>query len=74
MVFTLYFIEIIGTFLLVLCIYAIVDSAGNVGPGANLWPFMVGLAVLAIGLCIGAAPPDTRSIRPAISALACSRR
>jgi glycerol uptake facilitator protein len=63
MVFTQYFTEIIGTFFLVLFIYAIVDRVRNVGPGANLWPFMVGMAVLAIGLSVGG--PTGYAINPA---------
>jgi glycerol uptake facilitator protein len=63
LVFTQYFTEFLGTFLLVVLIYAIVDSARNLGPGANLWPFMVGMAVLAIGLSIGG--PTGYAINPA---------
>jgi len=63
MVFTQYFTEIVGTFCLVLFIYAIVDSVHNTGPGANLWPFMVGMAVLAIGLSLGG--PTGYAINPA---------
>lgn len=58
-----YFVEFIGTFMLVLLIYAIVDNIRNVGPGANLWPFMVGMAVLAIGLSLGG--PTGYAINPA---------
>ncbi len=58
-----YFAEFIGTFMLVLLIYAIVDNVRNVGPGANLWPFMVGMAVLAIGLSLGG--PTGYAINPA---------
>jgi glycerol uptake facilitator protein len=61
--FTQYFTEFIGTFLLVLLIYAIVDNTSNLGPGANLWPFMVGIAVMAIGLSIGG--PTGYAINPA---------
>jgi glycerol uptake facilitator protein len=63
MVFTQYFTEIVGTFCLLLFIYAIVDSVRNVGPGANLWPFMVGMGVLAIGLSLGG--PTGYAINPA---------
>ena len=35
----------------------------NVGPGANLWPFMVGMGVLAIGLSLGG--PTGYAINPA---------
>ena len=58
-----YFTEIVGTFCLVLFVYAIVDSVHNLGPGANLWPFMVGMAVLAIGLSLGG--PTGYAINPA---------
>jgi glycerol uptake facilitator protein len=63
LVFTQYFTETLGTFLLVVFIYAIVDNARNVGPGANLWPFMIGMAVLAIGLSVGG--PTGYAINPA---------
>jgi glycerol uptake facilitator protein len=63
MVFTQYFTEFVGTFLLVVLIYAIVDNLRNVGPGGNLWPFMVGMAVLAIGLSLGG--PTGYAINPA---------
>jgi glycerol uptake facilitator protein len=59
----LYFTEFIGSFGLVLFIYAIVDNVRNLGPGANLWPFMVGMAVLAIGLSLGG--PTGYAINPA---------
>jgi glycerol uptake facilitator protein len=62
-VFTQYFSEILGTWMLLLLIYAIVDSANNLGPGANLWPFMVGMAVLSIGLSLGG--PTGYAINPA---------
>ncbi len=58
-----YLVEFIGTFFLVLFIYAIVDNVRNLGPGANLWPFMVGMAVLAIGLSLGG--PTGYAINPA---------
>ncbi len=61
--FNQYLSEFIGTFMLVLLIYAIVDNIRNVGPGANLWPFMVGMAVLAIGLSLGG--PTGYAINPA---------
>ena len=61
--FNQYFSEFIGTFMLVLLIYAIVDNVRNVGPGANLWPFMVGMGVLAIGLSLGG--PTGYAINPA---------
>jgi glycerol uptake facilitator protein len=63
MVFTQYFTEIVCTFFLLVFIYAIVDNLRNVGPGANLWPFMIGMAVLAIGLSLGG--PTGYAINPA---------
>jgi glycerol uptake facilitator protein len=58
-----FFSEILGTWMLLLLIYAIVDSANNLGPGANLWPFMVGMGVLSIGLSLGG--PTGYAINPA---------
>jgi glycerol uptake facilitator len=46
------FDQIVGTFFLLLFILAIVDSM-NVGVQANLAPFMVGMAVAAIGMSFG---------------------
>jgi len=63
LVFTQYFTEIVGTFFLVLFVYAIVDNIRNIGPAANLWPFMVGMAVFAIGLSAGG--PTGYAINPA---------
>lgn len=63
LVFNQYFAEILGTFMLVLAIYAVVDNVRNVGPGANLWPFMVGMVVLSIGLSLGG--PTGYAINPA---------
>lgn len=54
--------EIIGTAMLVLGIYGIVDNKG-VGAGANMWPLVVGLLVLAIGLSLGG--PTGYAINPA---------
>jgi len=45
--------QIIGTFLLVLILYAIIDKL-NVPPAANLAPFVVGLIVAGIGMSFGA--------------------
>jgi len=58
-----FIVELIGTFVLIVFIYAIVDSVNNLGPGANLWPFMVGIAVFAIGLSLGG--PTGYAINPA---------
>ena len=44
--------QIIGTFFLLLFVLAIIDSM-NVGVKANLAPFMVGMAVAAIGMSFG---------------------
>ena len=57
-----YLSEIIGTAMLLLGIYGIVDAA-NVGAGANMWPFVVGLLVLSIGLSLGG--PTGYAINPA---------
>jgi glycerol uptake facilitator protein len=45
--------EIIGTALLLMLILAITD-ARNTAPGANLAPFIIGLAVVVIGMSLGA--------------------
>jgi glycerol uptake facilitator len=45
--------QVLGTFFLLLFIYAIVDRL-NLPPAANLAPFIVGLAVAAIGMSFGA--------------------
>ncbi len=58
-----FIVEAIGTFALLLFIYAIVDNINNLGPGANLWPLLVGLAVFAIGLSLGG--PTGYAINPA---------
>ena len=63
LVFNQYFSEFLGTFVLVAGIYAIVDNVRNVGPGANLWPLMVGFLVLSIGLSLGG--PTGYAINPA---------
>jgi glycerol uptake facilitator protein len=46
--------QIIGTAMLVILVLAITD-ARNMAPGANMAPFIIGLAVVAIGMAIGAA-------------------
>jgi len=46
--------QIIGTAMLVLLVLAITD-ARNMAPGSNMAPFIIGLAVVAIGMAIGAA-------------------
>jgi len=45
--------EIIGTAVLVMLVFAIID-ARNTAPGANLAPFIIGLAVVVIGMSLGA--------------------
>jgi len=45
--------QVVGTFFLVLFIWAVVDEA-NLGVGANLWPWIVGMVVVAIGISFGA--------------------
>lgn len=57
-----YLSEIIGTAVLLAGIYGIVD-AKNLMPQSNMWPFMVGLLVLAIGLSLGG--PTGYAINPA---------
>jgi glycerol uptake facilitator protein len=45
--------EIIGTAVLVMLVLAIID-ARNTAPGANLAPWIIGIAVVAIGMSLGA--------------------
>jgi glycerol uptake facilitator protein len=45
--------QIIGTAVLVMVIFAIIDVRNN-APGANLAPFIIGLVVVGIGMAIGA--------------------
>ena len=47
------FDQILGTFLLLLIIFAVVDKL-NLSPGSNLGPFVIGLSVAAIGMSFGA--------------------
>lgn len=44
--------QVLGTFFLVLFVLAIIDMA-NLGVGANLGPFIIGMAVAAIGMSFG---------------------
>jgi glycerol uptake facilitator protein len=46
--------QIIGTAMLVMLIFAIIDNR-NLAPAGNMHPFIIGLAVVAIGMAIGAA-------------------
>jgi glycerol uptake facilitator protein len=59
---TAFICEIFGTAVLIWGVYAVVD-AKNVGPGANLWPLLVGGVVLAVGLSLGG--PSGYAINPA---------
>jgi glycerol uptake facilitator protein len=56
------FSELIGTAMLLMGIYGIVDGK-NIFAGANMWPLMVGLLVFAIGLSLGM--PTGYAINPA---------
>ncbi len=44
--------QIVGTAILVALIVAIIDKR-NLGPSANMWPFLIGLVVVAIGMTYG---------------------
>ena len=46
--------EIVGTAFLVLFVFAIIDS-DNMAVQTNLGPFMIGAAVMVIGISLGAA-------------------
>ncbi|MCX7939413.1 MAG: MIP family channel protein [Thermoflexales bacterium] len=54
--------EVIGTAVLLMGIIAITDTR-NLGAGANLGPFMIGMLVLSIGLSLGG--PSGFAINPA---------
>src|SRR6266511_5808734 len=45
--------QIIGTGMLVLLVFAIIDGR-NMAPGANMVPFIIGLVVVGIGMTLGA--------------------
>jgi len=60
---TAFFTEVLATFCLLVFIYAIVDVVNNNGPGANMWPFMIGLAIVALGLSLGG--PSGYAMNPA---------
>ena len=47
-----FFDQVVGTALLLLLIFAIIDEF-NLPPGANMTPLMVGLVVVAIGMSFG---------------------
>ena len=44
--------QVIGTAILLLLIAALIDSR-NLGPTANMWPFLIGMVVVAIGMTFG---------------------
>ena len=44
--------QIVGTALLVLCIFALIDNQ-NIAPGSNMAPLLIGLLVLLIGMTFG---------------------
>lgn len=44
--------QVVGTAILVALIVAIIDRR-NVAPSANMWPFLIGLVVVAIGMTYG---------------------
>ena len=44
--------QVIGTFFLMLFVLAIIDVT-NTGPGSNLAPFLIGMAVAAVGMSFG---------------------
>jgi MIP family channel proteins len=44
--------QIVGTAILILVIFALTDTR-NSAPGANLGPVLIGLLVMAIGMCFG---------------------
>jgi glycerol uptake facilitator protein len=54
--------EFFGTAVLLIGVAAVTD-AKNVGPASNLWPFMVGMVVLGVGLSLGG--PSGYAINPA---------
>jgi glycerol uptake facilitator protein len=54
--------EIIATAVLLLAICAITDAT-NVGPGANIWPLVVGFLIVSIGLSLGG--PSGYALNPA---------
>jgi len=60
---TAFFNEVLATVCLVLFISALVDNANNNGPVANLWPFMIGLAVVVLGISLGG--PSGYAMNPA---------
>jgi glycerol uptake facilitator protein len=66
--------QIIGTAMLLILILAITD-ARNTAPGANMAPFIIGLAVVAIGMAIGAAAGyainPARDLGPRLAAWVC---
>jgi glycerol uptake facilitator protein len=53
-VFAAAFMEIVATALLALCVFALTDGENSVAPGSNLAPALIGLAVAALIVVIGA--------------------
>jgi glycerol uptake facilitator protein len=66
--------QIIGTAMLLILVLAITD-ARNMAPGSNVAPFIIGLAVVAIGMAIGAAAGyainPARDLGPRLAAALC---
>jgi glycerol uptake facilitator protein len=54
--------QIVGTAFLLMFILALTDSR-NLSPGANMWPFLVGIVIAAIGMSYG--PNAGYAINPA---------
>jgi glycerol uptake facilitator protein len=66
--------QIIGTAILVMLIFAIIDSR-NLAPTGNMHPFIIGLVVVGIGMAIGAAAGyainPARDLGPRLAAWVC---
>jgi glycerol uptake facilitator protein len=66
--------QIIGTAMLVLLIFAIIDNR-NLAPTGNIHPFIIGLVVVGIGMAIGAAAGyainPARDLGPRLAAWVC---
>jgi glycerol uptake facilitator protein len=57
------FSEVMGTFLFVLFIWAIIDNVRKMGPLSNMAPFTIGMALFTIGLAVGG--PTHFALNPA---------